>query len=137
MLNRDPEQRLGSSGPTEIKQHQIFNQIQWSKLLAKKYIPPFKPAVTFATDTSNFDQEFTNEPPLDSLPADSALSSTVQQQFDGFSYISHEMGSMVGSMLAEKVKGMNVNSPGLDVKKNAVENNTYQKRNVLSAGFRK
>lgn len=39
-----------------------------------------------AIDTSNFDQTFTSEIPLDSVVDDSNLSETVQQQFAGFSY---------------------------------------------------
>lgn len=33
-----------------------------------------------AIDTSNFDEEFTSEPPMDSVVDDSHLSQTVQQQ---------------------------------------------------------
>lgn len=40
-----------------------------------------------AIDTSNFDPEFTNETPMDSVVDDShMLSATVQEQFVGFSY---------------------------------------------------
>lgn len=37
-------------------------------------------------DTSNFDEEFTNEAPLDSVVGDSHLSETIQQKFHGFTY---------------------------------------------------
>ena len=37
-------------------------------------------------DVANFDPDFTNEDPQDSVVEDSALSSTVQEQFKGFTY---------------------------------------------------
>lgn len=90
LLNRDPKQRLGSgvAGAVEIKRHPFFSKhIDWRRLLAKKVQPPFKPAVASAIDTSNFDPEFTGEPPVDSVVDDShMLSATVQEQFVGFSY---------------------------------------------------
>lgn len=90
LLNRDPQQRLGSGvgGAQDIKRHPFFaRHIDWKRLLAKKVQPPFKPAVASAIDTSNFDPEFTGEVPVDSVVDDShMLSATVQEQFVGFSY---------------------------------------------------
>lgn len=90
LLNRDPAQRLGSghAGAESIKAHPFFSKhIDWRQLLAKKVRPPFKPSVASAIDTSNFDPEFTNEVPTDSVVDDShMLSATVQEQFVGFSY---------------------------------------------------
>ncbi|KAI8874220.1 kinase-like protein [Ramicandelaber brevisporus] len=89
LLVRDPNQRLGILGASQIKSHPFFDEINWDMLLAKKYDPPFKPSVASAIDTSNFDEEFTSEMPLDSLPVEgqsALLSSTVQQQFAGFTY---------------------------------------------------
>ena len=46
LLQRDPNRRLGAGGAEEIKQHPFFaRSINWSKLLAKKIQPPFKPSV--------------------------------------------------------------------------------------------
>ena len=90
LLNRDPAQRLGSgpNGAADIKAHPFFaKHVDFKRLLAKKVQPPFKPSVASAIDTSNFDPEFTNEPPMDSVVDDShMLSATVQEQFVGFSY---------------------------------------------------
>jgi serum/glucocorticoid-regulated kinase 2 len=55
-------------------------------LIAKRIQPPFKPSVDSAVDVSNFDKEFTNEVPTDSVVPDSHLSETVQAQFQGWSY---------------------------------------------------
>ncbi|CBQ67894.1 probable Serine/threonine-protein kinase gad8 [Sporisorium reilianum SRZ2] len=103
LLNRDPAQRLGSGthGAADIKAHPFFaKHIDWKLLLAKKIPPPFKPSVASAIDTSNFDPEFTNEPPMDSVVDDShMLSATVQEQFVGFSY--NAPNAMTGESLRD------------------------------------
>ncbi|KAK5992560.1 Serine/threonine-protein kinase gad8 [Cladobotryum mycophilum] len=86
LLDRDPNKRLGVNGSTEIKSHPFFHGIDWKKLLQRKYEPTFKPNVTNALDTGNFDREFTEEPPQDSYVDDFVLSQTMQAQFTGFSY---------------------------------------------------
>jgi serum/glucocorticoid-regulated kinase 2 len=43
LLNRNPEQRLGANGASEIKAHPFFHCIDWHKLLLRKCEPPFKP----------------------------------------------------------------------------------------------
>lgn len=57
--------------------------------MMKGYIPPFKPPVSSAMDTSNFDQEFTKEQPIDSV-VDEFLSESVQKQFGGWTYVGNE-----------------------------------------------
>ncbi|KAF9970385.1 AGC protein kinase Gad8 [Actinomortierella ambigua] len=86
LLTRDPNQRLGNNGSSAIKQHPFFKAISFTQLMAKKIQPPFKPSVSSAIDTSNFDEEFTSEVPLDSVVESSFLSETVQLQFKGFTY---------------------------------------------------
>ncbi|KAI7858140.1 kinase-like domain-containing protein [Circinella umbellata] len=86
LLTRDPNERLGNNGPEDIKNHPFFASIDWRKLLQKKMQPPFKPSVESAYDTSNFDEEFTSEEPLESLVDESQISRTMQEQFAGFTY---------------------------------------------------
>lgn len=103
LLQRDPSKRLGANGAEEIKRHPFFAKyIDWGRLLAKRYPPPFKPSVVstlwcgaaFSSqclqesvlDVANFDSDFTNEEAQDSVVTDSALSETVQDQFRGFTY---------------------------------------------------
>ncbi|KAG9007150.1 hypothetical protein FRB94_014623 [Tulasnella sp. JGI-2019a] len=94
LLTRDPAQRLGVDGADEIKRHPFFSKhIDFDMLAAKKIQPPFKPSVASAIDTSNFDQVFTSEQPVDSVTADSDLSKTVQDQFAGFSYDGRDLGT--------------------------------------------
>lgn len=45
LLNRNPEERLGSKGAEYIKAHPFFDRIDWRKLLSRKYEPAFKPNV--------------------------------------------------------------------------------------------
>lgn len=66
LLTREPELRLGS-GPTdaqEIMSHAFFRNVNWDDIYNKRIPPPFKPQITSATDTSNFDQEFTSVTPV-------------------------------------------------------------------------
>ncbi|KAF9366012.1 AGC protein kinase Gad8 [Mortierella sp. NVP85] len=99
LLTREPTQRLGNGGSSTIKQHAFFEPISFPHLMAKKIQPPFKPSVSSATDTSNFDEEFTSEEPLDSVVESSYLSETVQLQFKGFTYNptqDHLLGTSAG-----------------------------------------
>ncbi|KAH8691296.1 putative serine/threonine protein kinase [Talaromyces proteolyticus] len=86
LLDRDPQRRLGSNGAAEIKAHHFFSNIDWRKLLQRKYEPTFKPNVSGAIDVSQFDEIFIGEAPKDSVVDGPGLSSTMQQQFTGWSY---------------------------------------------------
>lgn len=66
LLTREPELRLGS-GPTdaqEIMSHSFFRSTNWEDIYHKRQEPPFRPQIKTATDTSNFDQEFTSVTPV-------------------------------------------------------------------------
>ncbi|ODQ81811.1 hypothetical protein BABINDRAFT_160049 [Babjeviella inositovora NRRL Y-12698] len=89
LLNRDPKKRLGCNGSMEIRSHPFFKNIDWVKLNNKAYEPPFKPGVHDSMDTSNFEEEFTNERPMDSV-VDDFLSESVQKQFGGWTYTGSE-----------------------------------------------
>ncbi|TPX22712.1 hypothetical protein DIZ76_014591 [Coccidioides immitis] len=86
LLDRDPQRRLGANGAAEIKAHHFFANIDWRKLLQRKYEPSFRPNVVDARDTGNFDSEFTSEAPTDSYVEGPILSQTMQKQFEGWSY---------------------------------------------------
>jgi len=45
LLDRNPDRRLGANGAAEIKAHHFFANIDWRKLLQRKYEPSFKPNV--------------------------------------------------------------------------------------------
>lgn len=66
LLTREPDQRLGS-GPTdaqEIMSQPFFRNINWDDIYHKRVQPPFMPQIKSATDTSNFDSEFTSVTPV-------------------------------------------------------------------------
>lgn len=86
LLQREPSERLGAGGAQEIKAHPFFKDIDWNRLLAKKYSAPFKPRVLDPTDTSNFDRDYTSMVPQDSVTND-YLSDSVQKQFGGWTYL--------------------------------------------------
>ncbi|XP_057245146.1 RAC-beta serine/threonine-protein kinase-like [Malurus melanocephalus] len=61
LLKKDPKERLGG-GPgdaREVMQHRFFAAIDWSEVLQRKLVPPFRPQVTSEVDTRYFDEEFT------------------------------------------------------------------------------
>ncbi|PNY27155.1 Protein kinase C [Tolypocladium capitatum] len=87
LLTRDPDQRLGG-GPTdaqEVMSQPFFRNINWDDIYHKRVQPPFKPTIKNATDTSNFDSEFTSVTPV-LTPVQSVLSQAMQEEFRGFSY---------------------------------------------------
>ncbi len=104
LLTREPELRLGS-GPTdaqEIMSHAFFKNINWEDVYNKRVPAPFLPQIKNATDTSNFDSEFTSVTPV-LTPVQSGrfkhtshlaytnmccavLSQAMQEEFRGFSY---------------------------------------------------
>ncbi|OJJ46692.1 hypothetical protein ASPZODRAFT_16440 [Penicilliopsis zonata CBS 506.65] len=86
LLDRDPQRRLGVNGAAEIKSHHFFANIDWRKLLQRKYEPSFKPGVANALDTTQIDTVFTDEVPLDSVVETSMLTQEQQAQFTGWSY---------------------------------------------------
>ncbi len=62
-LEKSPQKRLGGGidDVKEIMAHPFFASINWTDLVNKKIVPPFKPQVTSDTDTRYFDSEFTGE----------------------------------------------------------------------------
>lgn len=55
LLNRNPEERLGSKGAEYIKAHPFFDRIDWRKLLSRKYEPAFKPNVVSIQKAGSMD----------------------------------------------------------------------------------
>jgi p90 ribosomal S6 kinase len=64
LFKRNPVNRLGA-GPTgsqEIKNHEFFTHIDWTKLYRRELSPPYKPTV-HSDETYYFDREFTARTP--------------------------------------------------------------------------
>jgi len=79
--------RLGSgeTDALEIRQHLFFRDTNWDDIFNKRIPAPFFPSITSATDTSNFDSEFTSEQPT-LTPVHSTLSAQDQGEFKNFSW---------------------------------------------------
>ncbi|KAH7100378.1 hypothetical protein BKA62DRAFT_771645 [Auriculariales sp. MPI-PUGE-AT-0066] len=90
LLTRDPSRRLGStkSDAEEIKRHPFFKDVNWDDILHKRVPPTYFPKITSASDTSNFDQEFTREQPT-LTPVHGQLNARDQAEFEGFSWVAN------------------------------------------------
>ncbi|OXU27594.1 hypothetical protein TSAR_008124 [Trichomalopsis sarcophagae] len=88
LLKRQVAQRLGSSpdDAEQIIKHDFFNHINWQDVISRKLVPPFKPSLKSADDTSQFDEQFTATVPVDS-PVESMLSESANMIFQGFTYV--------------------------------------------------
>jgi len=87
LLSKQVENRLGyGDGDAQaVKDHKFFTGVDWDQVLARKTQPPFLPNLRSEDDVSNFDDEFTSKPAIDS-PAGPIPSQSVDDVFMGFSY---------------------------------------------------
>ncbi|KAI8894225.1 kinase-like domain-containing protein [Globomyces pollinis-pini] len=88
LMHKNAARRLGAGrdDAEEVKRHPYFTGVDWDALLAKNCTPPFVPVIADAHDVSNFDKEFTSEPPV-LTPMNSVLSEVDQKEFNDFGYI--------------------------------------------------
>ena len=87
LLNRNVKKRLGY-GPKDaesVKNHRFFTGVDWEQVLKKSQPPPFQPSLKSEDDVSNFDDEFTSKPAVDSPPG-VVPSPSVDEVFLGFSF---------------------------------------------------
>ena len=87
LLVKDPRKRLGGdpSDADAVKNHKFFvPSINWDDLLRKNIPAPFIPRISAAMDVSNFSEEFTNMPAVDSP---SVAPPNVENVFSGYSYV--------------------------------------------------
>ncbi|XP_047428251.1 serine/threonine-protein kinase N1b isoform X2 [Mugil cephalus] len=91
LLRRNPERRLGSGekDAEDVKKQPFFRGMDWEALLQRKVPPPFVPSIKGKEDVSNFDAEFTAEPPGLTPPRERrTLSRREQDYFKDFDYVS-------------------------------------------------
>ncbi|KAL2317561.1 hypothetical protein Fmac_031437 [Flemingia macrophylla] len=71
LLQKDVSKRLGSGsrGSEEIKSHKWFKSVNWKKLEAREIRPSFVPDVAGKLCVSNFEEQWTSMPLLDSPAA--------------------------------------------------------------------
>lgn len=87
LLQRNPKERLGHHGALEIQEHNFFDPIDWNALAEKRLPAPWKPTVKDELDTSNFDEDFTSQLPVDTPVRASRLTRSLQKKFAGFTYV--------------------------------------------------
>lgn len=81
LLDMDPKTRLGVAGGVAVlKSHPWFEGLDFKVVMAKQYMPPVKPKVASADDTSNFDSYTQLGPMAHLFP----LTVDQQRQFAGF-----------------------------------------------------
>lgn len=88
LLDKTPDTRLGS-GPgdaEEVKSHKWFSSINWDDVYNKKIAPEWKPHLKECTDTSLFDDQFTQEEPCISFEDPNLIPASAQDKFEGFTY---------------------------------------------------
>ena len=99
LLTREPDQRLGS-GPTdaqEVMSQPFFRNVNWDDVYHKRVPAPFMPQITSATDTSNFDSEFTSVTPV---------LTPVQSGKLGFLQLDTDMTNIVSSTVTADARGV-------------------------------
>ncbi|EGD75128.1 AGC/AKT protein kinase [Salpingoeca rosetta] len=87
LLQRNPNRRLGHLSVKEITTHPFFAPLNWDDLYHKRIPAPWTPKLKDPLDTSNFDEDFTSLPAVDTPVEDSGLSQSVQRKFEGFSFV--------------------------------------------------
>ncbi|KAI7880706.1 kinase-like protein [Lichtheimia hyalospora FSU 10163] len=109
LLWRDEHKRLGTgpNGPIVIRSHPYFSGLDWSDVYHKRIPPEYVPHLRSETDLSNFDRDFLNMTPrLTPVSNTDLLTSSIQDAFQGYSYIndsssygssSHAGISLIGS----------------------------------------
>ncbi|KAF9928120.1 hypothetical protein FBU30_002622 [Linnemannia zychae] len=92
LLERDPDQRLGSQGIHHVKGHSYFNSIDWDVAMKRQLPCPYIPDLVSEEDLSNFDDAFLTMTPRLS-PGNHTLSNSIQNCFQGYSYSDNKLGS--------------------------------------------
>lgn len=89
MLVREVMQRMGSrDGSVEVKGDAFFNSLEFKKVAKRSYVPEFvPPKQKNDADTRNFEKEFTDERPADSLASTTMTESmAAKANFEGFTF---------------------------------------------------
>ena len=88
LLEKDPGNRLGTSGLQQIKKHPFFNGISFDDLVKKKIKAPFKPNTKDLKDinsiTNNFDEEYLNLEVSESPTGEWVKEKEFESWFKGF-----------------------------------------------------
>jgi RAC serine/threonine-protein kinase len=91
LLIKDPTKRLGGGrrDADDVMEHPFFGDTNWQELYDKKVTPPFIPQIKSEEDTSNFDDDFTQEPAKLTPPEGEGLAAITEEddkEFHDFPY---------------------------------------------------
>lgn len=86
LMEREPQNRLGSAGADEVKQANWFITIDFDKLLRKDVPVPYKPTLDGDDDWRNVDEEFLEERTEESFIQRTGSVLAAQAKFPGFTY---------------------------------------------------
>jgi serum/glucocorticoid-regulated kinase 2 len=96
-LAREPTERLGYRGASEVKAHKFFRNIDWDALARKELSPPWVPPVLSAHDVSQIAPQWTDRAPkITESPEGLTLRDTMAVQetppsFRGFTFAHEEV----------------------------------------------
>ena len=102
LLIKEPRKRLGG-GPLdaeEVKRHKFFTSINWDDLLKRNIPAPFIPRISSTTDVSNFSEEFTSMPPVDSP---SVVPPNVEDVFNNYSFVAPSVLFAENNVISEEL----------------------------------
>ncbi|KAF9364772.1 hypothetical protein BGX34_000442 [Mortierella sp. NVP85] len=85
LLERNPDDRLGSRSTEDVKSHAYFASINWDIALQRKLPCPYVPELVSEEDLSNFDDAYLTMTPR-FTPGNHTLSNSIQNCFQGYSY---------------------------------------------------
>ncbi|CAG9326968.1 unnamed protein product [Blepharisma stoltei] len=89
LIQREPQNRLGFKGVSEVKNHPWVKNVEWEKLLRKEVAPVFKPP-----KANNFNHKYVSEEWRDGIVAKSDYN---QEAFKGYFYNEMSQGDKVES----------------------------------------
>jgi protein-serine/threonine kinase len=72
LLMKEPAKRLGAIG-TDIQAHPYFEGLSWEAVVGMEVVPDFRPVIMREDQATNFDEEFTSQPPVGSFGDDSPV----------------------------------------------------------------
>ena len=92
ILKIDPQQRLGSQRDAEeIKDHALFQNVNWNNVSQKKIKPPFIPKFSNDIDTKYFDRSYTEKIITNSPNENYVIDNDDDIIYRSFSYNENEM----------------------------------------------
>ncbi len=94
LLEKDPDNRLGKNGLSEIKKYPFFSSINFDNLKKKKIKAPFKPEISKKHLTANIDEEYLNLEKSESPIGEWVKDKEYENFFNGFNEENDDMNDI-------------------------------------------